>query len=166
MYINYREVTIVDPTEIEEKVSEGELVIGMNNYRELCGLHFSGRAIGNKGLILKCSSRAAIVASDWVKRLKSTIEEDSKMREKNRGASDGLVDGIHLDRLLSASRDRQALRLQPETVQAVIDRAKSKMDIDYTGNNTFYLVILCMCVCVRYLLYVKRSKYPRATRNI
>ncbi|CAH1403034.1 unnamed protein product [Nezara viridula] len=132
------EHTVVDPTEIEEKVSEGELVVGMNNYRELCGLHFSGRAIGNKDLILSCSSRAALIASDCVKRMKEVLEIDQKTRDKNRGESDGLTECIHLDRLLSASRDRQALRLQPEQVEKVLSRAKinQHMEIDVPEEET------------------------------
>lgn len=130
------EVTIVDPTELEEKVSEGELVIGMNNYRELCGLHFSGRAIGNKDLILSCSSRAALIAADCVKRLRKTLEEDQKLRDNNRGESEGLLDCIHLDRILSACRARQALRLNPEQVQDIVDRAKNKMDFTEGGNES------------------------------
>lgn len=136
-----REHTVVDPTEIEEKVSEGELVVGMNNYRELCGLHFSGRAIGNKDLILSCSSRAALIASDCVKRMKEVLDIDQKARDKNRGESDGLTECIHLDRLLSASRDRQALRLQPEQVEKVLSRVKNnRMEID--SNILFYYLFL------------------------
>ena len=102
----------------------------MNNYRELCGLHFNGCAIGNKDLILSCASRAALIASECVKKMKEVLESDKKKRNENRGESDGLIDCIHLDRMLSASRDRQALRLLPDEVAHVLRNARHKMEID------------------------------------
>ncbi|KAF6212474.1 hypothetical protein GE061_012997 [Apolygus lucorum] len=113
---------LLDPTELEEKVCESELIIGMNSFRELCGMHFSGRTTGNRLLIVKAAQQAALVAGDLVKLLKSKLEKDNEERKKNRGKTDGLVTAIHLDRILSASQDRNSLRV---TMREIEESARS-----------------------------------------
>lgn len=40
-----RKYMLVDPSEKEEKVTEGKLVIGMNKYREICTLQLTGQML-------------------------------------------------------------------------------------------------------------------------
>lgn len=108
------EHTLLDPTGLEEKVSEAELVFGMNSYREVCAIHFSGKAIGNKSLILNCANKAANVAVELVNKIKNTVDEDHKKRLEMRGHSEGFSKLIHLDRILAASRDREVLKISYE----------------------------------------------------
>ena len=39
---------VADPTEVEERATEGRLTVGMNSYREICTLHLTGRLLLNK----------------------------------------------------------------------------------------------------------------------
>ncbi|BET01156.1 3' exoribonuclease family, domain 1 [Nesidiocoris tenuis] len=123
---------LLDPTELEEKVCESELVIGMNSFNELCGMHFSGRTTSNRLLIVNASRQASLVAGELVKLVKTKLEIDNETRRKNRGKSEGLVSAIHTDRILSASQDRSTLRVTQreieETARSFLeDRQKMKV---------------------------------------
>uniref|UniRef100_A0A0V0GAR4 Exosome complex component RRP45 n=1 Tax=Triatoma dimidiata TaxID=72491 RepID=A0A0V0GAR4_TRIDM len=120
------EHTLLDPTGLEEKVSEAELVFGMNSYREVCAIHFSGKAIGNKSLILNCANKAANVAVELVNKIKNTVDEDHKKRLEMRGHSEGFSKLIHLDRILAASRDREVLKISYEYNDTVKESTEKK----------------------------------------
>jgi exosome complex component RRP45 len=74
------ENVIADPTAIEERVSEAQVVFGVNAYRELCGLHLGGSALTSYDVILHCANRAARRAAEVVQIMKSALEEDANAR--------------------------------------------------------------------------------------
>jgi len=70
----------VDPTAIEERVSDSQVVCAVNAYRELCGLHLGGNALTSYDVITQCANRAAKRAAEVVQMMKSTLEEDANAR--------------------------------------------------------------------------------------
>ncbi|KAJ4452027.1 exosome complex component RRP45 [Periplaneta americana] len=115
---------VVDPTAIEERVAEAQLVFGMNAYRELCGLHLGGNALTNYSIIVQCAQRAAVRAAEVVALVKSALEEDEKARtaEKPVGFAESTRDGS----IMSLSHERLCLQLhsfrQRKEAWMVVDR--------------------------------------------
>lgn len=76
----FSSVTVVDPSLLEESVSETQLVLAINSFREICSIHLGGSALVNQQLILQCTSKAAKRAFDVVTLIKKLIEEDYEER--------------------------------------------------------------------------------------
>lgn len=71
---------MVDPTNTEERVSQGQLVLAINTYRELCGLHLSGTALAAPDLILRCTHKSANHANFIINQIKEALDADLKSR--------------------------------------------------------------------------------------
>lgn len=71
---------MADPTLLEEGVADAYLSIGVNPYKELCGLHLGGKADLTPNLILSTVNKAASHAASVVQQIKDAIEEDTKKR--------------------------------------------------------------------------------------
>lgn len=76
----FRESVAADPTVIEERVSDSQIVCAVNAYRELCGLHLGGNALTNYEIVMQCANRAAKRAAEVVQIMKSALEEDANAR--------------------------------------------------------------------------------------
>lgn len=76
----FREIVIADPSVLEENVAEGYLTVGLNSYRELCCLHFGGKAQVDSKLILDTTKKAAGRAATVIQQIKECIEKDIKTR--------------------------------------------------------------------------------------
>jgi hypothetical protein len=76
----FSEHVVADPTAIEERVSETQIVFAVNAYRELCGLHLAGSSLASHDLIVNCASRAARRAAEVVQIMKSALKEDTDSR--------------------------------------------------------------------------------------
>ncbi|KAF5308300.1 hypothetical protein FQR65_LT06293 [Abscondita terminalis] len=85
---NEGNVLLSDPTLLEEGVADASLVVGLNGYKELCGLHLGGKALMDPDSILKCTTRAANRTNVVIKEIKRVLNEDSEKR------SQGLVGGF------------------------------------------------------------------------
>lgn len=71
---------ISDPSILEEKVADAQLVFGVNAFRELCGLHLGGSVLTSPELILSCANKAAARAVWVVQLIKDAIEKDTTQR--------------------------------------------------------------------------------------
>lgn len=65
---------------MEERVSEANLVFGLNSYRELCGIHFGGITLTSSELLLKCAKRGAKRAKFVVDLIKDALQKDETCR--------------------------------------------------------------------------------------
>ena len=81
--MNFRKSFIVDPSEMEEMVCEGYLVVAANVYRELTALHISGKSMIDKNNILKCCQMAIDRTKRLTDFLKKKLAEDAKMRAED-----------------------------------------------------------------------------------
>ncbi|CAH1159455.1 unnamed protein product [Phaedon cochleariae] len=71
---------LADPTLLEEGVADAFLSIGVNAYKELCGLHLGGKADLSPDLIIKTGNKAATRAAIVVQQIKDAIEKDNQKR--------------------------------------------------------------------------------------
>lgn len=105
-----RNIAIADPTALEERVAEANLVFGLNSYRELCGLHFGGVTMTSSQLLLKCATRGAKHAMQVVVQVKEALRLDEELRAKGETAS--FTECVRLNRITSLAQDRLAIRLK------------------------------------------------------
>nr|CAD7397329.1 unnamed protein product [Timema cristinae] len=118
-----RTVVVADPTALEERVSEAQIVFGMNAYRELCGLHLGGSALATFETVVNCAIRAGNRAAQVVQKIKTLLAQDAETRwvyHRLRPTTDcawaagkpvGFTDCIRQPNVLAMSQDRLAIRL-------------------------------------------------------
>nr|CAD7412530.1 unnamed protein product [Timema poppensis] len=104
-----RTVVVADPTALEERVSEAQIVFGMNAYRELCGLHLGGSALATFETVVNCAIRAGNRAAQVVQKIKTLLAQDAETRAA--GKPVGFTDCIRQPNVLALSQDRLAIRL-------------------------------------------------------
>lgn len=73
---------IADPTLLEEGVAEAFLSIGLNAYKELCGLHLGGKAQLSTSVILETTNKAARRACQVIEMIKTQVEQDTANKYK------------------------------------------------------------------------------------
>ncbi|XP_054271689.1 uncharacterized protein LOC128992238 isoform X2 [Macrosteles quadrilineatus] len=133
---NNGDQVIADPTMTEERVAQAQLVMAVNMYRELCGLHLSGSALAAPQVILQCATKAAKLANHIVSTVKQALEADLKARTE--GPVPGLVKCINLDRILSSSTDRNTFRLKGSTKPRV--KQDVKMDVQEESEDEVQII--------------------------
>ncbi|KOB73781.1 Exosome complex exonuclease RRP45 [Operophtera brumata] len=122
----YSSIIVSDPSYLEESVclsnteegiskGGGLLVIGMNQYKELCLLDLTGAAIDSSNIVHKAMASAADKCKDIVDLVKSTIASDDTLRQKREKVS--FANTITQDHLLSLSRKDLNIRLKKYHVE-------------------------------------------------
>lgn len=71
---------LADPTLLEENVAATHITIGLNAYKELCGLHLGGKAELAMDVILGVTRKAAKRAEIVISKIKEELENDRKTR--------------------------------------------------------------------------------------
>lgn len=71
---------LVDPTDKEEKVMDGKMVIGMNKHREICTLQVSGEMLLMKDQVLRCSNIAVVKVTEITELIQRALENDRQAR--------------------------------------------------------------------------------------
>lgn len=104
------EISIADPTALEERVAEANLVFGLNSYRELCGLHFGGITMTSSQLLLKCANRGARQAKHIVNMVKEALKRDEEGRANGTPAS--FTECVRLNKITSLAQNRLTLKLK------------------------------------------------------
>ncbi|XP_059051302.1 exosome complex component RRP45 [Achroia grisella] len=114
-------VLLSDPSFIEESVctstteegqnaSGGVLVVGMNQYREVCLLNLTGAALYDSNIVHKSIKSAADRCKEIVDIVKKSIIKDDTMRQKRIKINFG--DIITTDHILSLSQKALNIRLK------------------------------------------------------
>jgi len=88
--------TLLDPTDIEERVQSGRLIIGLNPHGEITSLIFPGRVSLEKEQIMNCIKIAFSKAKSTAEMIQDVVEEDLEKRKKKKviktaGFTKGLV---------------------------------------------------------------------------
>ncbi|CAH1106284.1 unnamed protein product [Psylliodes chrysocephalus] len=125
---NGGEFIIADPTLLEEEVADAFMSIGLNAYKELCGLHLGGKAELSPDLILSTASKAANRAGLIVQQIKECIEKDTQQRLLRQKQSFSILD-ITND---SVSGDIEAL-LDPWTASEKKHKKKTKKEKEHSN---------------------------------
>ncbi|XP_030836167.1 exosome complex component RRP45 [Strongylocentrotus purpuratus] len=75
---------LVDPTEKEEKVMEGTMVVGMNVHRELCTMQVTGSMLILKEQIIRCCQIGVVKVSELTELIKQALEKDKTARAEGK----------------------------------------------------------------------------------
>ncbi|KAE8751729.1 hypothetical protein FOCC_FOCC001578 [Frankliniella occidentalis] len=110
---------VADPTLIEEQTAEASLSVGMNAYRELCGLHLGGQALSDHQSILKIVQKAGASAAEIVQLIKKALAEDEEARTKNEVV--GLTACIRAGRITTLCDQRMKIKINSQSIQEVAE---------------------------------------------
>ncbi|XP_063970350.1 exosome complex component RRP45-like [Lytechinus pictus] len=75
---------LVDPTEKEERVMEGTMVVGMNVHRELCTMQVTGSMLILKEQIMRCCQIAVVKVGELTDLIKLALEKDKTARAEGK----------------------------------------------------------------------------------
>lgn len=129
---NGGEQIILDPTSTEEGGASALIILALNSYRELCGLHLEGAALANPSFLLTLTKQGAETAAVLVNKLRSALEIDAQLRSEGATIS-GFSDCINLNTLLALSQDRQKLGVDT-TVTNMINKT-DRIKIEDSGDG-------------------------------
>ncbi|XP_048189399.1 exosome complex component RRP45 isoform X1 [Perognathus longimembris pacificus] len=108
---------LVDPSEREERVMGGLLVIAMNKHREICTIQSSGGIMLLKDQVLRCSKIAGVKVAEITELIQKALENDRKVRKE--GGKFGFAESIANERI-TAFKMEQA----PVDTSAVEEKAE------------------------------------------
>ncbi|KAG0729256.1 Exosome complex component RRP45 [Chionoecetes opilio] len=74
-------ITVMDPTEQEERVMCGRLVVGLNPHGEITSLLFPGRMMMEKETLLSCIRKAFTKAKSVAETVQQAVEDDLTQRK-------------------------------------------------------------------------------------
>ncbi|NXU87626.1 EXOS9 protein, partial [Xiphorhynchus elegans] len=83
---------LVDPSEREERVMDGLLVIAMNKHREICTIQSSGVVMLVQDQILRCTKITAVKVAEITELIQKALENDHKARKE--GGKFGFAESI------------------------------------------------------------------------
>lgn len=138
-------IVIADPSLLEERRSEANVVFGINAYRELCGLHFGGITLASLELLLKCANDGAKRARTVVKQIRETLDADEKRRTN--GEPVGFMQCLQSDRFDSYKEGPLPLRLPKFQLNStedmeieIAEMKKEQARIKLLGQNSAVLM--------------------------
>ncbi|NXC38392.1 EXOS9 protein, partial [Penelope pileata] len=115
---------LVDPSEREECVMDGLLVIAMNKHHEICTIQSSGGIMLLKDQVLRCSKIAAVKVAEITELIQKALENDEKARKE--GGKFGFAESIPNQKITafkmeSAAVDTNNVEEQAEEIIAQAD---------------------------------------------
>ncbi|NXU51693.1 EXOS9 protein, partial [Turnix velox] len=110
---------LVDPSEREELVMDGVLVIAMNKHQEICTMQSCGGIMLVMDQVLRCSNIAAVKVAEITELIQKALENDQKVRKE--GGKFGFAESIPNQRITafkmeSASVDTNNVEEQAEEI--------------------------------------------------
>ncbi|CAL1539991.1 unnamed protein product [Lymnaea stagnalis] len=118
---------IVDPSEKEEKVMEGKMVIGMNKHREICTLQVTGEMLLLKEQVLRCSNIAVMKVTKITELIHTALANDKQARL--RGEKHGFAELISGEKL--SSNQQPPIEVKPAfNIYEEDDDSMSSMESD------------------------------------
>ena len=76
---------MIDPNRLEEQVQAGNVIIAVNNYREICALTKAGGVALDMQRIVNCCEVASTKAAVLIETIQALLKEDVKQRESKQG---------------------------------------------------------------------------------
>nr|CAH7729019.1 unnamed protein product [Callosobruchus chinensis] len=145
---------LADPTLLEENVADAFLSIGLNAYKELCGLHLGGKADLSPEVIIQTANKAAVRASSIVQQIKDVIEQDNETRKQEKDGFCRLAEkkdpsdlveelSVYLDQWSTKKKKNKKKSKQPKEEhmeQEEIKKPDITADIKHLGEGTAVLV--------------------------
>lgn len=107
---------LVDPSEREERVMDGLLMIAMNKHREICSIQSSGGIMLLKEQVLRCSKIASVKVSEITELISKALENDKKARKA--GERCGFAESMPQGRITALKMDETPVEMKDVTEKA------------------------------------------------
>ncbi|KFV63917.1 Exosome complex component RRP45, partial [Dryobates pubescens] len=98
---------LVDPSEREERVMDGVLVIAMNKHQEICTIQSSGGIMLVKDQVLRCSKITAVKVAEMTELIQKALDNDQKARKE--GGKFGFAESIPNQKITAFKRESAAV---------------------------------------------------------
>lgn len=95
---------LVDPSEREERVMDGLLVIAVNKHREICTIQSSGGIMLLNEQVLRCSKIAGVKVAEITELIQKALENDQKVRKE--GGKFGFAESIAKQRITAFKMEK------------------------------------------------------------
>ncbi|KAL7981953.1 hypothetical protein Chor_001010 [Crotalus horridus] len=107
---------LVDPSEQEERVMDGLLVIAMNKHREICTIQSSGGIMLLKEQVLRCSKITGVKVAEITELIQKALENDKKVRKE--GGKYGFAESIPNERITAFKIEQTSVNTNDVQEQA------------------------------------------------
>ncbi|NXY88980.1 EXOS9 protein, partial [Alcedo cyanopectus] len=120
---------LVDPSEREERVMDGVLVIAMNKHQEICTMQSSGGIMLVKEQILRCSNIAAVKVAEITELIQKALDNDQKVRKE--GGKFGFAESIPDQKITAFKMDSAAVDTNnvEEQAEEIITKADPPSEV-------------------------------------
>ncbi|KAM6120327.1 exosome complex component RRP45 [Pterocles gutturalis] len=120
---------LVDPSEREERVMDGFLVIAMNKHREICTIQSSGGIMLVKEQVLRCSKITAVKVTEITEVIQKALENDQKVRKE--GGKFGFAESIPNQKITSFKMESAAVDTNnvEEQAEEIITKADPPSEV-------------------------------------
>ncbi|KAL3880439.1 hypothetical protein ACJMK2_032676 [Sinanodonta woodiana] len=127
---------VVDPTDLEEKVMDGKMVIGMNKHREICTLQITGDIQLEKDQVLRCSNIAVVKVTEMTELIHKALDNDRQARAS--GRKWGFAESISTEKVTSNQMKGSEIEMEEAEEQAsalVLSDQESDTPSDIIEDN-------------------------------
>ncbi|XP_019377619.1 PREDICTED: exosome complex component RRP45 [Gavialis gangeticus] len=120
---------LVDPSEREERVMDGLLVIAMNKHREICTIQSSGGIMLLKDQVLRCSKITGVKVVEITELIQKALENDRKVRKE--GGKFGFAESIPNQKITAFKMERAPVDANDveEQAEEIITKADPPLDV-------------------------------------
>ncbi|NXP12796.1 EXOS9 protein, partial [Thinocorus orbignyianus] len=120
---------LVDPSEREERVMDGVLVIAMNKHREICTMQSSGGIMLVKDQVLRCSKITAVKVAEITELIQKALENDQKVRKE--GGKFGFAESIPNQKITAFKMESAAVDTNDveEQAEEIITKAEPPSEV-------------------------------------
>ncbi|XP_077574870.1 exosome complex component RRP45 [Stigmatopora nigra] len=107
---------LVDPSEREERVMDGLLMIAMNKHREICSIQSSGGIMLLKEQVMRCSKIASVKVSEITELITKALENDRMARKS--GGKFGFAESMAQERITAMKKEETSVEMTDAKVGA------------------------------------------------
>ncbi|XP_054248318.1 exosome complex component RRP45 isoform X2 [Indicator indicator] len=120
---------LVDPSEREECVMDGVLVIAMNKHQEICTIQSSGGIMLVKDQVLRCSKITAVKVAEMTELIQKALENDQKARKE--GGKFGFAESIPNQKITAFKMESAAVDTNnvEEQAEEIITKADPPSEV-------------------------------------
>ncbi|EPQ05819.1 Exosome complex component RRP45 [Myotis brandtii] len=128
---------LVDPSEREERVMDGLLVIAVNKHREICTIQSSGGIMLLNEQVLRCSKIAGVKVAEITELIQKALENDQKVRKE--GGKFGFAESIAKQRITAFRMEKAPVDTSDveEKAEEVLAAADPPPDIGEGVENSW-----------------------------
>ncbi|NWQ73883.1 EXOS9 protein, partial [Columbina picui] len=120
---------LVDPSEREERVMDGLLVMAMNKHHEICTIQSSGGIMLVTDQVLRCSNITAVKVAEITELIQKALENDQKVRKE--GGKFGFAESIPNQKITAFKMESTAVDTNKveEQAEEIIAKAEPPSEV-------------------------------------